>query len=53
MNKRILSMALALVLALVLAAWGIPAYAAGCRCMIEYRLGSKGVCGDFSTNAVA
>lgn len=50
MSKRILSMALVLALALAAA---VPAWAAGCPCNIEYRLGTKGVSADKITDAVA
>lgn len=49
MNKRVCSILLTLAL---VAALACSAFAAGCPCNIEYRLGSKGVSSDSVTDAI-
>ena len=49
MYRRILSLTLAVVLTLALA---VTAAGAGCPCNIEYRLGSKGVSADKTTDSI-
>ena len=49
MYRRILSLSLAIILTLALA---VTAAGAGCPCNIEYRLGSKGVSADKTTDSI-